>query len=168
MKQLYYCLIFCLLIVFLSSCSAPQYFYDPSSLERQKELRSTRSANVWSDVFLCFSSACISAALDTEIEYIPQDQKFKKLNLLNTNRDTLYVNMLADVFWDENNYCDFMDIRIPPQKGCKVMVPMNANYNVYFSNTPQSEDDEFLEINTSDIKNLKLVPGMTKLTKQED
>ena len=76
--------------------------------------------------------------------------------------------MLYEVITDENDYCDFMDIRIPPQTKCKVMVPINANYNVYFSNTPESEDDELLEINTSETKNLLLIPGMTKLTDQEN
>ncbi|HPF51591.1 MAG TPA: hypothetical protein PK335_08440 [Draconibacterium sp.] len=168
MKRLSFFLIISLISVFLLSCSTPNYFYDPSSKERQKELRSTRSANVWSDIILSFSSACISAAFDTEIGYIPQEQKFKKLNLVNTTSDTMYVNMLTDVFWDESNYCDFMDIRIPPKLNCKVMVPLDATYNLYFSTTPEENDDEMIEISTSSFKRISLKPGMTILTEIDE
>lgn len=41
------------------------------------------------------------------------------------------------------------------------MVPMNAAYNLYFSNTPQSDDDEMIEIYTTDVKRFSLNPGMT-------
>jgi len=168
MKQLSFYLITGLLTIFFFSCSTPQYFHDTSSLERQKELLKSRSGNVASDIFLGISTVCLSAALETDMGFEIHDQNFKKLNLINTSHDTMYINMLTDLFWDENDYCDFMDIRIPPQTKCKVMVPINANYNVYFSNTPESEDDELLEINTSETKNLLLIPGMTKLTDQEN
>jgi len=149
--------------VFLWSCSAPQYFHDPSSRKRQKELLDTRSANVFGDVFMGVSSVCMAAAFDGEVEFYPTEQHFKKLKLYNPTGDTMYVNMLTDVYWDENNYCDFMDIRIPPRTECKVMVPIAANYNLYFSPTPESEDDEMLEIYTSSIKRISLKPGMTLL-----
>jgi hypothetical protein len=68
--------------------------------------------------------------------------------------------MLTDIYWDENNYCDFMDIRIPPKKNCKILVPVNAEYNVYFSNTAQNDDDELLQINTSEFKKISLKTGI--------
>jgi hypothetical protein len=69
--------------------------------------------------------------------------------------------MLADVYWDEENYCDFMDIRIPPHSNCKVLVPTDANYNLYFSNTQESEDDEKINFYTNGIKKISLYPGLT-------
>ncbi len=164
MKQLSCLTIFSLLITVFFSCSAPQYFHDPSSLKRQKELRNTRSANVFSDILIGVSTVCVSAALESDIYFEPHEQAFKKLNLLNPTKDTMYVNMLTDLAWDENNYCDFMDIRIPPKMTGKVMVPINANYHLYFSTTLQDDDDELLEIFTSDIKKITLSPGMTNLS----
>lgn len=161
MKQLYCYLIICALATFLFSCSAPQYFHDSSSLERQKELRNTRSGNVFTDIMLGVATVCVAATLDTEIDFVPHDQNFKNLSLVNPTNDTLYVNMLTDIIWDKNDYCDFMDIRIPPLKTCKVMVPINASYNLYFSPTPESDDDELMEINTSKIKRITLKPGIT-------
>ena len=163
MKKCSTCIII-LSIIFISvSCSSPQYFHDASSKKRQKELRETRSANVFADIFSGFTSVCMAAALDGEVEFYPSEQQFKKLILLNPTSDTIYVNMLTDVYWDENNYCDFMDIRIPPKCDCKVLVPIAANYHLYFSPTPESDDDELLEIHTSSIKSISLAPGMTLL-----
>lgn len=105
----------------------------------------------------------LSATLDTDIEFEANDRSFKKLKLENTSNDTMYVNMLSDLYWDENDFCDFMDIRIPPKRTCKVMVPMDATYNLYYSTTPEGDDDELLEIFTNDFKKLQLKQGINKL-----
>lgn len=160
MKKIYF-LYITILISLLQSCATPQYFFDESSKKRQKELRQSRSGNVVGDIFVGIGSVFVGAMLETEIDIYPTDQEFKKLNLINPTTDTMYVNMLTDVYWDEENYCDFMDIRIPPKLNCKVMVPVNANYNLYFSNTPESDDDEMLEIFTTEIKRISLTPGIT-------
>lgn len=152
-----------LTLLLFQSCSTPKHIHDQSSLERQKELRVSRSGNVFGDVMSGIASVIFGAVIETEIEFDTTERQFKKLNLKNPTGDTIYVNMLTDVYWDENNYCDFMDIRIPPKQNCKVMVPIDANYNLYFSNTPESDDDEMLEIYTSDIKNISLYPGLTIL-----
>ena len=123
--------------LFILSCSSPKYFYDESSYERQKELQSQRCSNVFCDVLLGIGSVFFAVATETEVAYVPSEQQFKKLNLVNPGNDTIYVNMLTDLVWDKDNYCDFMDIRIPPHVTCNVLVPVNANYNLYFSNTPQ-------------------------------
>jgi hypothetical protein len=101
-------------------------------------------------------SVCASVILETEIGYYPDEQQFKKLNLVNATNDTMYINMLTDVIWDKTDYCDFMDIRIPPNLNCKVMVPVETLYNVYFSTTPENDDDEMLQIYTSDLNKIKL------------
>jgi hypothetical protein len=148
--------------VFLfSSCVTQNYFFDQASCERQKELKKQRTGNIFTDVGLVAASVFVMAAFEIEAGLIPEGREFKKIKIINPVSDTLYVNMLTDIFWDGNNYCDFMDIRIPPQKKCLIFVPVNADYNVYFSNTPESEDDEMLEINTSQIKKISLYQGLT-------
>lgn len=160
MKSLYiYFKIFILIFLFCS-CSSPKYFHDESSFKRQKELQSSRSANVASEIAMGVLSIFSATALDTDLEWYPSEQEFKKLNLINPTSDTMYINMLTDVFWDKNNYCDFMDIRIPPKMECKVLVPVQAKYNLYFSTTPESDDDEMFQIFTSDLNKIALKPGI--------
>nr|WP_319512415.1 hypothetical protein [uncultured Draconibacterium sp.] len=155
-KNLPFVLFISALLLF-QGCASPKYIYDKSSFKRQKELRNTHGGNVVGEIMLVM----VGAMIDPEMEYIPSDQNFKKLKLINPTNDTLYVNMLTDLVWDNEDYCDFMDIRIPPKLSCKVMVPMHAAYNLYFSNTPQSDDDEMIEIFTTDVKRFSLYPGMT-------
>lgn len=146
--------------LFTFSCSAPKHFHDQSSFERQKELQKDRSGNVVSDIGIGILSTFSSAAFELDLNWYPSYQEFKKIKLSNPTNDTIYVNLLTDVYWDENNYCDFMDIRIPPNKKCKILVPLNANYNLYFSNTSKSDDDEMIEVYTNDIKKISLKPGL--------
>lgn len=155
--------IFLSILIFFSSCSSQHYIFDASSRERQKELRKSRSGNVFTDIGLMIASLFVMATLEVDAGLFPEGQEFKKLKLINPTKDTIYVNMLTDIYWDQENFCDFMDIRIPPQEKCSMLVPVNANYNVYFSNTPEAEDDEMLEINTDDFKRLSLYPGLTEI-----
>lgn len=153
--------IFIVLIIILQGCASPKHIYHKPSYERQKELKNSRGANVFIDIMAGIGSVCVGAMLDTEVDYVPTDQQFKKLKLINPTTDTMYINMLTDLVWDNEDYCDFMDIRIPPKQKCKVMVPMHAAYHLYFSNTPQSDDDEMIEIFTTDVKRFSLYPGIT-------
>ncbi|MCG6187683.1 hypothetical protein [Maribellus maritimus] len=148
-------------LVLFTSCTSQKYFFDTESSERQKELKKHRSGNVFGDIGLMIASLFVMATLEVDAGFYPEGQEFKKLKLINPTKDTIYVNMLTDVYWDEQNFCDFMDIRIPPHQKCTMLVPVNADYNVYFSNTPEEEDDEMLEINTDAFKRLSLYPGLT-------
>jgi len=163
MKKRFSLSVFTVIFLFIYSCSSPKYFYDQSSFERQKELKNDRSGNVASDIGISILSTFSAAAFEVDLGWYPSEQEFKKIKLNNPSNDTIYVNMLTDVFWDENNYCDFMDIRIPPNEKCKVLVPLNANYNLYFSNTSASDDDEMMEVFTNDIKNVLLKSTLTLL-----
>lgn len=154
-------IVFIILILILQGCASPKHIYHKTSYERQKELKNNRGANVFVEILSGVGSVFVGAMLDTEVGYVPSDQEFKKLKLINPTNDTLYINMLTDLVWDNEDYCDFMDIRIPPNQKCKVMVPMHAAYNLYFSNTPQSDDDEMIEIFTTDVKKFSLYPGLT-------
>ena len=155
-------------VMLLLSCSSPKYIYNSSSSNRQKELKNERGANVFLGIINGTISIFSSAVFDSEVELIPEDQQFKKLSLKNPTRDTVYVNMLTDIYWDKNNYCDFMDIRIPPGKKCRLLVPVDADYNIYFSNTPQNDDDEMLQVNTKDIKKINLNPELIRNTRLND
>ena len=131
------------------------------SRERQIELRKNRSGNIFADIGLSIASLFMMAAVNVDVGLFPDEQEFKKLKIINPSKDTLFVNMLTDAIWDEDNYCDFMDIRIPPKQKCRVLVPVNANYNMYFSNTTENDDDELIEIFTNNIKKISLYPGLT-------
>jgi hypothetical protein len=145
----------------VSACTTQKHIHDFPSSIRQKELKAKRSGHFFGDVLIASVSIVSSTIIGSEVEWQPTDQQFKKLNLVNPTSDTVYVNMLTDIYWDENDYCDFMDIRIPPKANCKILVPVNADYNVYFSNTIQNDDDELIQINTNELKKLNLKPGMT-------
>ncbi len=150
-----------LLVLVIFSCTSPKYIHDPSSHKRQKELRAARSGNVAGDILATIFTAVFSAATDVETHMDYGEREFKNFKLVNASTDTMYVNMLTDASWDSENYCDFMDIRIPPREYCKILVPMGINYNIYFGITDDAEKDEFVEINTYDIRRIALKPGMT-------
>jgi hypothetical protein len=164
MKQILKYGLLWIVILWFCSCSSPKYFHDISSFNRQKEIRNTRSANVFSDILVGSATIIASACIGEEIEWQPTQQNFKKLSLINPTSDTIYVNMLTDIYWDKDDYCDFMDIRIPPKQLCRILVPVNAVYNVYFSGTPQNDDDEMIEIKTSEKSRINLLPGMTLIS----
>ncbi len=164
MKTVKQRIIFVVIFAAFYSCSSPKYIHNKESFNRQKELQTCRGKNIAREISLGLFSACTAATLDMDFGYYPANQKFKKLKLINLTTDTMYINMLTDIFWDTDNYCDFLDIRIPPQKSTKILVPVDVNYNTYFSTTPQPNDDELLHIFTGDLKQLGLKPGMTNFS----
>jgi hypothetical protein len=147
------------LMMLLPACSSHNYIYNRESSVRQKEMQQMRSESVLGE-FMNVSLVVLSAALETgDMIYEPGEQQFKKLSLVNPTNDTVYVNMLADVLWDSTSYCDFMDIRIPPKENCKLLVPVDTEYNLYFSHTIRNDDDEWLQIDTDKTRKINLVPG---------
>ncbi len=140
------------------SCSSAKYIHDPESRERQKDLSGSRSSSVIADGLMATLSVVSAAVFETDVNWYPTETRFKKMILRNPTHDTLYVNMLTDVFWDTNNYCDFMDIRIPPERSCRILCPVDAEYNIYYSHTQQEDDDEMMTINTSEKNKLTLKP----------
>ena len=163
MKKLFLYIPLICFSLLLITCSSPSYIYNKDSYKRQKEIKEMRSEHVITDIFNGTESIISAALFSEQLWWEPSEQQFKKLNLINTTFDTLYVNMLTDVYWDTLNYCDFMDIRIPPKENYKILVPVDAVYNLYFSNTLRNDDDEMLEINTNKIKQLKLKPANSNL-----
>lgn len=156
--------LFLALVMFLSSCSTPRYIHDPASYELQKEIKNKRVGNVVGDVFLTVGSTVL-AILTGFIAYSPPGQSLKKVALRNTGADTLQVNMLTDMAWKNESYADMMDLRIPPGKTARLLLPAGAIYNLYFSNTPGTEeDDEFLVFDTANMRKVSLYPGLTLTT----
>ena len=147
------------LVFLFSACTPSKYILDHQSFERQKNMKKYRSANIVADVGSSLFSIFLALVFDLETENEPTQKQFKKITLDNPTGDTVFVNMLTDVNWDDSVYCDFMDIRIPPQKKIRLLVPVNANYNLYFSPTPEADDDELLQLNTSKKRKIVLQPG---------
>ncbi len=152
-----------LMLTLLASCSSYKYLYDSQSRNLQHQLRARRTGNAFLEGFKVMGAFVLAIVTNSEIiDYNPDQKEFKNLNLRNSSGDTLYVNMLSDVKWDTASYCDFMDVRIPPGKNCRILVPKYTNYNIYFSNTPEPEDDEKIEINTEKFRKITLYSGLTK------
>ncbi len=162
--------IVCLLTItlILASCISYQYIGDSETVKREKEIQGTRVGNVIGDSFLTLASAVVAAFTGVYISYIPESQRLKHIALVNQSTDTLQVNMLTDQVWKDSTYCDFRDIRIPPGEKCRLLVPVNSVYNLYFSNTINSqEDDELLELNSTLKSKIILYPGMTFQNKKD-
>lgn len=159
-RCLYYLLAFLLLF---SSCITYRYIRDEGTLKRERALQGERAGNVIGNSFLMVIFGFLAIITNTDLgeEFLPE-QKLRRLKLANTGNDTLQVNMLAGEARRDSQYCDFRDMRIPPGTTCRLLVPVNTNYNLYFSNTFNSEeDDEWLEINTNSGRKIKLFSGMT-------
>jgi hypothetical protein len=164
-KQFYFGFLLAMLLI--TSCSTTKYIYDAPSNKRQHELKSSRNGAVAGDVILAGFSLFFAAAAGTEFDYYPSEQRFKKILLKNPTADTVYVNMLTDVYWDKLDYCDFLDIRIPPGKNCRILCPVDADYNVYFRNKWENEEDEMITINTAGLSSIKLLPSSDLTTQSK-
>jgi len=157
-----YLLIITLLI--LNSCNSYRYIYDPDSKQRQHKLQNTRAGNACGDIFLFMGSVFVEAVSGIYVGYVPERQEFKRIKLVNPTLDTMYVNMVTDLIWDKENYCDFWDIRIPPNDRCRLLLPVDANYNIYFGTSDNPEEDGLLEINTTEKRKITLFPTVTRDT----
>jgi hypothetical protein len=158
--QIIACLVIC--SIFISSCVTYQYFRDENSLLLEKKIQRKRTANVLGGSFLTVGSVVLGALTGIYFGYIPGMRNLKSVRLINKSADTLQLNLLSDQIWKDSVYCDIRDIRIPPGEKCRILVPANALYNLYFSNTMDSEeDDEIIRINPVTQPKVILYPGMT-------
>jgi hypothetical protein len=157
-------LFYLLALLFLfSSCITYRYIRDKETLKMERGLQGERTGSVIGNSFLMafFGFLSVITNMDLVGTFLPE-QKLRHLTLTNTGSDTLQVNMLAGEARKDSQFCDFRDISIPPGSICRLLVPVNTAYNLYFSNTLNSgEDDELLEINTRSDHSLKLSSGMT-------
>lgn len=145
------------------SCASSRYIQDDASVERHKKIRGNRTANIVGDTFITTGFLVLSAILGSdEIELPESSRLFKTITLHNQSSDTMIINMLTDYILRDSIYCDIMDMRIPPNKKSRLLLPNGALYNVYFSNTPEPDDDEMIQYDTQSRRKLVLRPGMTK------
>lgn len=151
--------------IILLGCNTSRQITDPESYELQKEIRRSRTGLNFAEAGLYFGSAVLSAATGVDIGTEASNKRFRKMLIENSSTDTLIVNMVTDIQWKEDQYCDIRGIVIPPLEEVKVIAPIETNYNVYFRRS-FAEEDELIEINTSGKRKLKLMPGMTILPEQ--
>jgi hypothetical protein len=147
-------------LMILFSCSTGQYIYDTRSIERQKEMHKTRTGINVGDVAIQILNVITLSSLNLDMEPETTPRSFKRIKLYNHSNDTVRVNLLTNVFWKEDQYNDIMDIRIPPKQFSRLMVPLGAEYNVYFRDSAEGQD-EMITINTSKRRRIGLTPGMT-------
>jgi hypothetical protein len=112
------------------------------------------------DVALQMLNVVTLASLNLDMEPQTTPRSFKRIKLFNHSTDTMRVNLVTNVFWSDDQYNDILDIRIPPQGHTRLMVPLGADYNVYFRDSAEGQD-EMITINTADWKRIGLTPGMT-------
>jgi len=148
--------------LFLSSCVSYRYIRDEDSLHLQKKIQGRRTANIAGGSVLTLGSAVLAFFTGFYVGYMPEGRSLKTLKLVNASPDTLQVNLISDLFWKDSIYCDFRDIRIPPGEKCRLLVPSGGLYNLYFSNTVNSEeDDEVIRVSPLEGSKISLSPGMT-------
>ncbi|MDP2337828.1 MAG: hypothetical protein Q8N05_15560 [Bacteroidota bacterium] len=148
-------------IICCGGCTNTRYLTDRTSIERQHDMKVHRAGGNVGDVLINFGNFFIAAILNSGYEVYSRERAFKRISIVNQSTDSLYVNMVTDIVWKENGYCDIMGIALPPGAKQKLLVPYPAAYNVYFR-TPSSEEEK-LEIRTdSKLRIINLEPGMTK------
>lgn len=142
----------------LLSCTTSAYITDPESIHLQKEMRKYRTGMNFAEAGLMMASSIGEAFTGIAIYPESQSQSFRKFVLFNQSKDTLYINMVTDQIWKDSTYCDIRDIVMPPLQSAKVIVPMGAAYNVFFRNDYNAPDDEKVEVNTAQVRKVKLSP----------
>ena len=147
-------------ILCCGGCTNTRYLTDPTSVDRQHDMRAHRAGVNVGDAFLNVINFIIAGTLNSGFEVTQSDRAFKRIKIVNESTDSLFANMVTDVVWKETGYCDIMGIALPSGARQKLLVPYPAAYNVYFK-TPYSEEEK-LEIRTdSKHRNFKLKSGMT-------
>lgn len=141
-------------------CTNTRYLTDSKSIGRQHDMRKHRSGVNAGDALLSIVNLFVSNALDSEYEISQSDRAFKRMTIVNESPDSLYVNMVTDIVWKEDGYCDIMGIVLPPDARQKLLVPYPAAYNVYFK-TPFSGEEKIEFRSDNKHRILKLRAGMT-------
>ena len=149
-------------IVCCGGCTNTRYLTDQKSIDRQHDMRKHRTGGNVGDVLVNFANLFIATTLDTQYEVYSSERSFKRISIINQSTDSLFVNMVTDIVWKEDGYCDIMGIALPPGAKQKLLLPYPAAYNVYFK-TPYSEEEK-LEIRTdNELRQINLRAGMTQV-----
>jgi hypothetical protein len=147
-------------IIFCGGCTSTRYMTDAISIERQHDMRTNRTGGNIGDICINCVNFFVAAILNTQYEVYSRERTFKRISIINQSADSLYVNMVTDIVWKENGYCDIMGIVLPPGAKQKLLIPYPAAYNIYFK-SPYSEEEK-LEVRTdSKLRRIDLKTGMT-------
>lgn len=149
-------------IIFCGGCTNTRYLTDPTSIERQHDMRSNRVGKNIGEGCLNISFFILAEVLNSEFKPVESERTFKRISVINQSADSLFVNMVTDIVWKENGYCDIMGIVLPPGARQKLLVPYPAAYNVFFQ-SPFTEEEK-IEVRTdSKLRQIKLRTGMTQI-----
>jgi hypothetical protein len=152
--------------ILCSGCTSTRYLTDPASIDRQRDMRANRCGGNVGDVFINCANIFLAAVLNTPYEVYSGERAFKRISIVNESADSLYLNMVTDILWKEEGYCDIMGIALPSRTRQKLLVPYPAAYNIYFRTV--ASEEEKLEIRTDGKRRrIKLRAGMTNV-KMED
>lgn len=147
-------------LLLFGGCTNTRYLTDVESIERQHDMRKNRTGGNIGDVGINIGSFLLSVFFNVSYDVSSGERDFKRISIVNQSADSLYVNMVTDIVWKEDGYCDIMGIVLPPGAKQKLLVPYPAAYNVYFQ-TPYSEEEK-LEIRTDNRpRSIRLRDGMT-------
>ena len=147
-------------IIIGSGCTNTRYLTDATSIERQHHMRSNRTGGNVGDIGINFANFIFAAILNAQFEVHSRDRTFKRISIVNQSADSLYVNMVTDIVWKEDGYCDIMGIVLPPGAKQKLLVPYPAAYNIFF-HSPFTEEEK-LEVRTDHkLRRIDLKEGMT-------
>jgi hypothetical protein len=149
-------------IIFCGGCTNTRYLTDPTSVERQRDMRSNRVGKNIGEGCLNISFFILAAVLNSEFVPVESERSFKRISVINQSTDSLFVNMVTDIVWKENGYCDIMGIVLPPGAKQKLLVPYPAAYNVYFQ-SPFTEEEKIEVWTDSKLRQIKLRTGMTQI-----
>ena len=150
-------LVIVVLFSILFSCTPSAFITDPVSAKRQRQMMNNRTGRNFLEGGLVVSSAVLAAFTGVAV-YQGTEQAYRKMVIQNLAKDTLFVNMVTDYRWKDTAYADIRDIVMPPFEKAKVLVPMGINYNVYFRNDYYATADEKIEINTANMRKIRLKP----------
>jgi hypothetical protein len=160
MNRKNYILVLVAVILCCGGCTSTRYLTDSTSIERQHDMRVNRVGKNIGEGFLNITFLILSGVLNSEFVPVESERAFKRISIINESTDSLFVNMVTDIVWKEQGYCDIMGIVLPPGARQKLLVPYPAAYNVFFQ-TPFSGEEK-LEIRTdSKHRNFRLKSGMT-------
>lgn len=147
-------------IILFGGCTNTRYLTDIKSIDRQHDMRSNRVGKNIGEGCLNMSLFILAAVLNYEFEPAESERTFKRISIVNESTDSLFVNMVTDIVWKEDGYCDIMGITLPPGAKQKLLVPYPAAYYAYFR-SPYTEEEK-LEVRTdSKLRRIRLRAGMT-------
>lgn len=154
-------------VVICSSCTSTRYLTDEATIKRQHEMRGKRTGGNVGDVLVNFGNFFLAALLNANYEIYSSERSYKRITVANESTDSLYVNMVTDIKWNDTDFCDIMGIALPAGARQKVLAPFPAAYNVYFRKP--GNDEEKIEIRTDGkARIIRLKPGMTALSQPEE